>query len=91
MRNRNRKIDDEYYLKMDNPIGWHFSYTEDVEYKVQNFLHSEFRNVTNDYFENMLKKGINPFHKTQMYRIENVKLPKYISDNIEKFDKFILK
>lgn len=74
--------------------GWHFSYTEDVEYKLQNFLHSEYRNMKKEQIDEFIKNKVNPFHKNQMELIPpsefETYLPKYVFNNLEKYREKLL-
>ena len=74
--------------------GWHFSYTEDWEHKLQNFTHSEHSNKTTNYIHDCIKNMQNPFHPhIKMHLVKdtiiNEYLPSYVVDNIEKYQKFI--
>lgn len=77
-------------IVIDGIAGWHFSYTEDPIYKLQNFLHSELRNMSEEEINDSILKGVNPFHKycnmrtIQPSELES-HLPKYIWNNLEKF------
>jgi beta-1,4-mannosyl-glycoprotein beta-1,4-N-acetylglucosaminyltransferase len=92
LRNKNSIIKNNDIILQDYLGGWHFSYTEDVEYKLQNFLHSEYRNMKYDHFINLIKNGVNPFHGNEVFIIDDLQnyLPNYVLDNIDKFKKFIL-
>jgi len=92
LRNKRGLIKSEDIIFQDYLGGWHFSYTEDVEYKLQNFLHSEYRNMKYEEFLNFIKIGINPFHRNELFVIDNLPdyLPKYVINNIDKFKKYIL-
>jgi hypothetical protein len=74
--------------------GWHFSYTEDVEYKLKNFLHTEYSNLNSEYINKCISSYTNPFHKNKTYKIEADKLteflPKYVVNNIDNYTKYIL-
>lgn len=74
--------------------GWHFSYTESPTYKLQNFLHSEYSNLTEAYIRDCIKAKINPFHKNEMYTIPvedfETYLPAYVYNNIHKYNDFLL-
>jgi hypothetical protein len=75
---------------IDGIKGWHFSYTEDPIYKLQNFLHSEYSNMSLQELEHSITNGINPFHKhCQMRPITtsqlNSFLPEYVLQNLEKY------
>lgn len=75
--------------------GWHFSYTEDPEYKLQNFLHSEHGDKKNEYLQQSVKDRINPFHRhMKMHRLKDESLdtylPRYVSNNIKKYKHLIL-
>lgn len=93
LRNKQDCISKNDIVLLQNLGGWHFSYTEDVEYKLQNFLHSEYRNMKYDYFLRLIKNGINPFHGNDTFIIEDLEnyLPDYVLKNMSNFEKFILK
>jgi beta-1,4-mannosyl-glycoprotein beta-1,4-N-acetylglucosaminyltransferase len=92
MRNNGKHEINEVVL--DEIRGWHFSYTENPEYKVQNFLHSEYTNLTNEHFNNCLKQNINPFTGGKMTRLAKDDtthtLPQYVSSNLERYEKYFL-
>ena len=84
------------YENLSNIRGWHFSYIGDAEYKLQNFLHSEHRDKKKEYLQQCVKGRVNPFHThVQMHRLKDSALinylPRYISDNISKYEHLILK
>jgi beta-1,4-mannosyl-glycoprotein beta-1,4-N-acetylglucosaminyltransferase len=89
LRNKNNNSDIKY-VKMNHPMGWHFSYTEDPSYKLKNFLHSEYGNMSNENYFDKLKSGENPFHGNQMFIIRDMNYPKYITENPSKFSKYFL-
>jgi len=75
---------------LDDYRGWHFSYTEDPIYKLQNFLHSEYSSMTLEELQDSINKGVNPFHKhCQMRPVESKMLskflPQYVLDNMDKY------
>lgn len=80
----------------DAPMGWHFSYTENIEYKLQNFVHSEYRNMTSDNFFNALvNHNKNPFHTgvntTLIDKAQCLStLPEYVKENLDKYWKYLL-
>lgn len=92
LRNRGGAMDPNSYVKFENLSGWHFSYTEDVEYKLQNFLHSEYRNMSYDQFLLAIRQGINPFHSNKMALIDDLEnyLPQYVLNNKQKFQQYLL-
>ena len=80
---------------IDNYTGWHFSYSEDAVYKVQNFVHSECSHLDQDFFDKCIKTKTNPFTGRQtMYKINTSELenylPKYVFNNLEKYKRHIL-
>lgn len=91
-RNKSGAIDPNNYIRLGNLSGWHFSYTEDVEYKLQNFLHSEYRGMSYGEFLSFIRQGKNPFHKNDMTLITDLQthLPQYVLDNKESFQQYIL-
>lgn len=75
--------------------GWHFSYIEDPIYKLQNFLHSEYNNMTQERLEECISKKINPFHtynNMQVLPVEDLEnfLPEYVWENIETYKSRII-
>jgi len=78
----------------DDHCGWHFSYTQSPTYKLQNFLHTEYKNLSEDYLKQCIKDKMNPFYKNPMEIIEpekfNTYLPKYVLNNLEKYNKYLL-
>jgi beta-1,4-mannosyl-glycoprotein beta-1,4-N-acetylglucosaminyltransferase len=79
----------------DGLMGWHFSYIEDPIYKLQNFLHSEYSNMTIEEIQDCIANGINPFHKhCQMRSVPTHKLeqflPEYVMQNIDKYKSKII-
>jgi len=74
LRNKNSIIKNNNIILQDHLGGWHFSYTEDVEYKLQNFLHSEYRNMKYDHFLTLIKNGVNPFHGNEVFIIDDLKI-----------------
>jgi beta-1,4-mannosyl-glycoprotein beta-1,4-N-acetylglucosaminyltransferase len=82
--------------KLNSPSGWHFSYTEDIKYKLQNFVHSEHRDLDEKHFlDSLINKGINPFFANQpIYKINKEEciqtLPKYVQQNLSKFQNYLL-
>lgn len=93
LRNQNNKSDINNIVLPDIN-GWHFSYTESPTYKLQNFLHSEYKDLTIDYIRDCINNRINPFHKNAMRVIErellNAFLPKYVIQNKDKYKDLIL-
>lgn len=89
-----RDIHSSINIYTDEYAGWHFSYTESVIYKLQNFLHREFNNLSENYIKECIENKINPFYKHEMQVIEpnqfNAYLPKYVLDNLEKYKKYLL-
>jgi beta-1,4-mannosyl-glycoprotein beta-1,4-N-acetylglucosaminyltransferase len=94
LRNQSQKLDPSINVNSTDYCGWHFSYTESPTHKLQNFLHSEYKNLSEEYIKECIQNKINPFHKNQMYLIEPDKLdsylPEFVSSNIEKYQKYII-
>lgn len=90
LRNQSSKLDPNICVQSNSYCGWHFSYTESPTYKLQNFLHSEYANLTEDYIKDCIKKKINPFHKNEMRLIDDSYLPEYVQNNKEKYKDLIL-
>jgi hypothetical protein len=81
-------------VTFENIRGWHFSYLSDPEHKLQNFTHSEYRNITNQDIQRFISQNINPFHRhNRMWTISGEDLsnylPKIVNENLEKYAKFI--
>lgn len=96
VRNWNLKIELDKCVILEN-AGWHFSFTEDVIYKIGNSGHTQFDKPpfnTKEYINTCIKNKINPFHGCPMTVIPkeelNSYLPTYILDNMEKYKEFIL-
>jgi beta-1,4-mannosyl-glycoprotein beta-1,4-N-acetylglucosaminyltransferase len=93
LRNQENKTDIHNVILPDLN-GWHFSYTESPTYKLQNFLHSEYSNLTEEYIKECIGKKINPFHKNEMNTIKNELqdsyLPPYVVSNKEQYKDLIL-
>lgn len=89
-----RDIHSPINIYTDEYSGWHFSYTGPVIYKLQNFLHSEFNNLSEDYIKECVETKINPFYKNKMHVIGasefNSYLPKYVMNNLQKYKKYLL-
>jgi len=94
LRNQSQKIDSSININSTDYCGWHFSYTESPTYKLQNFLHSEYQDLSEEYIKQCIQNKTNPFHKNQMYVIEpekfNSYLPEFVLNNIEKYQKYLL-
>lgn len=75
--------------------GWHFSYTEDPEFKLQNFLHSEYASMSNEEVMNCIHGRMNPFHKNIMTKIDDSELhdnlPKHVVDHLGKYRRYIFR
>lgn len=94
MRNTNNRLPVQN-LVLQGLNGWHFSYTEDPIYKLKNFTHSEYSNLTMEQLQADINNKVNPFHKNPMHKITEKNLPnylpEYVSQNFEKYSKYILK
>ena len=92
LRNNDKRLTTENVI-LPGLNGWHFSYTEDPVYKLQNFLHSEYSGITQDQIQDAINAKINPFHRNQMKPIpeKNLELylPEHVFKNIEKYKKYI--
>lgn len=82
------------------PHGWHFTFMgnkKDVRDKVTSYIHAEWSHLTEEEYQTSIDNLIDPFKRTGanshkfvgMYPIEQ--LPKYVQDNLEKFDHLIKK
>ena len=95
LRNHSQKLDQSINIILDSYCGWHFSYTESVTYKLQNFLHDEYKDLTEQYINDCIKNKINPFYKNEMKIIHENEfktyLPDFVLNNIQNYNKFLLK
>lgn len=76
--------------------GWHFSYlltTEDIIKKIESFSHDEYNT---DFFKdskrilNCMENGIDLYNRKKInFTFEELDVPKYVEENIEKFSKYI--
>jgi len=89
LRNKEGSVPAQY-INLTQPLGWHFSYSEDPAYKLQNFLHSEYRGMSSEQFYSALISGKNPFHGNAIGVIEDAVFPPYVEQNKEKFSKYII-
>lgn len=82
------------------PHGWHFTFMgnkKDVRDKVTSYIHAEWSHLTEEDYQSSIDNMLDPFKRTGatshkfmgMYPIEQ--LPKYVQDNIEKFNHLIKK
>jgi Glycosyltransferase family 17 len=82
------------------PHGWHFTFIgnkKDLKSKVSSYIHSEFNHLTEDEFQTSIDNLSDPLSRTGtmsfkfigMYPIEQ--LPKYVQDNLDKFDHLLKK
>lgn len=81
--------------------GWHFSYLgtpEQIQYKLKTFAHDEFDSVeyTNpDHIKNSIENGTDLFNRFDNAKFQKQQInhmwPNYILNNIEKYEKYILK
>jgi len=92
LRNQNNKNDINNII-LPELNGWHFSYTESPTYKLQNFLHSEYKDLSIEYIKECIGNKINPFHKNKMHTIKSevldTFLPEYVVQNKDKFKDLI--
>jgi len=96
VRNDFKKIDVGMIVILTN-TGWHFSFTNDALYKIQNSAHTQFDKPpynTQTHWDTCIKNLKNPFHGFPMYVIPQNELdeylPEYIKENAEKYKKYIL-
>lgn len=88
------------YLKPDINIldgGWHFSYMggiKKIKQKLNAFAHQELNNDKYNTPERIMRaiiEGRDPFGFGWKFKIKDVSfLPKYVQDNIPKFEKFLI-
>jgi len=96
IRNDFKKINDRDIVILKD-AGWHFSFTADVIYKIQNSAHTMFDKPpynTREYIDYCIKNKTNPFHGFPMSVIPeeqlNDYLPSYVLENMDKYQKYIL-
>jgi len=94
LHNQSGRLNPSINVLYDYYCGWHFSYTESPTYKIQNFLHTEYKDLSEEYLKQCIKDKINPFYKNKMEVIEssqfNNYLPKYVINNLQKYQKYLL-
>lgn len=77
--------------------GWHFSYmggVDSVKYKIESYSHQEFNNdAVKDNLENAIGNNIDPFGRGSKFSVVEIDetYPKYILDNLEKYNHLIKK
>jgi beta-1,4-mannosyl-glycoprotein beta-1,4-N-acetylglucosaminyltransferase len=69
--NQSQRLRSDIFLPTDSYCGWHFSFTESPIYKLQNYLHPEFKHLTEEDINKCIKNKINPFYQNQMEIIEH--------------------
>ena len=92
------RIDKPKNLQIIENGGWHFAYLqspENISKKIKSFAHGEFNKesfVNQDNIEDKIKKGQDIFDRNISYRKIEIdsSFPKYISENKEKFKKWIV-
>ncbi len=92
------RIDKEKNIELFHNAGWHFNNImtpEDISLKLKTFAHSEFSEDRFSSIETIKRKIENKedlFERGHKYKSVNLdnKFPKYILENREKFDKFII-
>jgi len=92
------RIDKEKSIEIFNNGGWHFNNImtpEEISLKLKTFAHAEFsgeRYSSIEVIEQKIKNREDLFDRGHKYEIVKLdkNLPKYILDNLESFNKFIL-
>jgi len=92
------RIDKIRNLQIIDNGGWHFSYLQKVDLiikKIKSFSHGEFNNpsiINENLINEKINKGIDIFDRNIKYQKVAIdsSFPEYISNNIEKFQKWII-
>ena len=98
---KNIEIRDWFDSTRDNSPGisggWHFSFLGDANNaftKVNSYSHNEYNNLTEDFYKENMENLKDPFDRniTGFHSFEDISnLPKYVQNNLEKFEKYIRK
>ena len=92
------RIDKEKNIQIFQDAGWHFNNImtpEEISLKLKTFAHSEFSSEkysSVDIIKNKIKNKEDLFERGHKYKFVKLdqKFPKYILENKEKFNEFIL-
>ena len=87
-------VDKKYTI--DN-AGWHFSFLgdyENIKLKINSFAHTEYSNIDINTIKNRIDNNIDLFdrkhHQFEIVQIDD-SFPKYLLDNLTKYEKYIKK
>ena len=93
------RFDKEKDIEIFDDAGWHFNNIlnpEKISLKLKSFAHEEF--AANKYssieiIEEKIKKGIDLFERNHKYKKVHIdeSFPKFLLDNLDKFQEFIVK
>ena len=92
------RIDKERNIEVFKEAGWHFNNLmspKDISLKLKTFAHSEFSSekfTSVDIINQKIHEKIDLFDRGHKYEVIeiNQKFPKYILENLEKFNEFIV-
>jgi len=82
------------------PHGWHFTFMgdkKDVRSKVTSYIHAEFSHLTEDQIQTSIQNFADPLGRTGTMSFKFIgmypysALPKYVQENLDKFDHLIKK
>lgn len=94
LHKQSQRLNPSINIQSDSYCGWHFSYTQSQTYKLQNFLHVEYKDLSEEYLKQCIKDQINPFYKNKMEIIDSSEfdtyLPKYVLNNLDQYKKYLL-
>lgn len=77
-----------------NPGGWHFSYLGDIQYKIGNLTEVEFdldHFKTEEWIQECMRNQKDIFNRDIEWYIDELDVPPYIMQNLDKYDKYIFK
>ena len=93
------RIDKEKSIEIFNDGGWHFNNMlspEEISLKLKTFAHTEFSSEefsSIKIIKEKIKKNIDLFNRNHTYKIVEIDntFPKYLLENLNKYEKFIIK
>jgi beta-1,4-mannosyl-glycoprotein beta-1,4-N-acetylglucosaminyltransferase len=90
-------VDDRKNVRTING-GWHFSFlgnAKDAATKTRSYSHSEYNNVTEEFYEERINKLEDVFGRNSQIVFHSfadvTSLPEYVQNNIERFERYIRK